>query len=260
MKKLINYIGMGLVILAMGSCSKIDNYPAPSSTLSGNVTDEGTGQTVQTEVGNRGTRIELLETSYSANPVPIYLESMEDGTYRNTKMFDATYKAIPQGAFVPVVVTDVDGNVMSDSSKTFVLKGSAVMNFKVQPFLRINWVGKPVFNADSTVTVQFKISRGTKDPSYQQAISDVNLYVCNTHYADENNYDVRYSTTVSFDPNDPYAAKKQDSLLTNTLTLTTVAHKALPLQDVYFRIAARINVGLKEYNYSVPVSIVYPTK
>ncbi|MGN6179612.1 MAG: DUF3823 domain-containing protein [Mucilaginibacter sp.] len=252
MKKLINYIGLGLVILAVGSCSKIDNYPAPGSTLSGSVTDEGTGQTVQTETGSRGTRIELLETSYSANPVPIYLESMEDGTYRNTKMFDATYKAIPQGAFVPIVVTDASGNIVSDSSKTFVLKGSAVENFKVQPFLRIDWVSKPVFNADSSVTVQVKISRGTNNPNYQLPITDVNLYVCNTHYADENNYDPRFSVLTA------YPASQTSSLLSNTITITT-PHGVLP-QDVFFRVSARINAGLDEYNYSTPQSVPYLNK
>jgi Protein of unknown function (DUF3823) N-terminal domain/Domain of unknown function (DUF3823_C) len=257
MKKIFYYTALCLVIVAGSSCSKVDNYKAPSSTISGSVIDEATGQTLQTEVGGRGTRIELLETSYSANPQPIYLESMQDGTFNNNKMFDATYKAIPQGAFVPLVVTDDAGNTVTDSSKSFVLKGSATLNFKVQPLLRIQLVGSPVFNADSTVTVQFKIARGTKDPGYQQPIADVNLYVCNTHYADENNYDVRYSPTVHFDPGDLHAAVKQDSLLSNTLTLTTI-NKALPLQDVYFRVAARISVGLNEYNYSIPVSIKYP--
>lgn len=253
MKKLIYYIGMGLVVFAASSCSKVDNYKAPSSTLSGSVIDEGTGQTVQTVVGSRGTRIELLETSYSSNPVPIYLESMEDGTYRNTKMFDATYKAIPQGPFVPVVVTDANGNILSDSSKTFVLKGSATVDFKVQPFLRIDWVGKPVFNpADSSVTVQVKITRGTKDPNYQLPITDINLYVCNTHYADEGNFDPRFSTLKTWD------ASKTDSLLTHTITIKT-SHGVLA-QDVFYRVSARINAGLDEYNYSTPQSITYPTK
>lgn len=252
MKKLIYYIGMGLVIFAVSSCGKIDNYPSPKSTLKGSVTDEATGQTVQTEVGSRGTRIELLETSYSANPVPIYLESTEDGTYQNTKMFDATYKAIPQGAFVPLIVTDANGNTLTDSSKTFTLKGSATEDFKVQPFLRITWVGTPKFNADSSVTVQFKISRGTKDPNYQLPVTDVNLYVCNTHYADENNFDPRFSTLVAFDPS------KTDSLLSNTLTLTT-AHGVLA-QDIFFRIGARINAGLDLYNYSTPQTTPYLSK
>ncbi len=241
---------MGLVIFAASSCGKVDNYPAPGSTLSGSVTDEGTGQTVQTEVGSRGTRIELLETSYSANPVPIYLESMEDGTYRDTKMFDATYKAIPQGAFVPLIVTDASGNTLSDSSRSFVLKGTAVENFKVQPFLRITWVSKPVFNSDSSVTVQVKISRGTNSADYQLPITDVNLYVCNTQYADENNFDPRFSVLTA------YSASQTSSLLSSTLTITT-PHGVLP-QDVYFRVSARINAGLDEYNYSTPQSAKYP--
>ena len=250
MKKLIYYIGMGLVAFAASSCGKVDNYKAPSSTIQGTVSDEGTGQSVQTCVGSRGTRIELLELSYSLTPTPIYLESMENGTYRDTKEFDATYKAIPQGPFVPIVVTDSNGNTVTDSSKTFVLKGSATINFKVQPFLRITWVGTPKFNADSSVTVQFKISRGTNDPNYQLNITDVNLYTANTQYADENNFDPRFSVLKTFS-----TTAQTDSLLSNTLTVTT-PHGVLA-QDVYFRISARINAGLDEYNYSTPQNEPY---
>jgi len=247
MKKL--YIAFCLLIIAGSSCKKIDNYAAPSDTITGSTVDEVTGKTLQTEIGGGGTRVKLLETSYSANPVPIYFQSMQDGTFNNTKVFAATYKVSVEGPFVPLVQTDNTGTVVSDSSQTIVLKGSATLKFKVQPFLRIDWVGTPVFNADSTVTVQVKISRGTNNLNYQQPITNINLYVSNTQINDgNNNYDQRYSAFTSI------SAAKSDSILTmhQIVTLKTIGG-ALPLQDVYFRVGARINAGLDEYNYSTPV-------
>jgi len=252
MKKLFYYTALCLVIIAGNSCNKIDNYPAPSSTITGSTIDEGTGNTVQTEIGGGGTRVELLETSYSSNPVPIYFQSMQDGTFNNTKVFAATYKISVQGPFVPIVQTDSTGTVIADSSKTIVLKSTATVNFRVQPFLRIEWVSKPVFNADSSVTVQVKITRGTNNASYQQDITDINLYVSNTQNDNgNNNYDPRYSKLTS------YNGSTGTALLGQTITITTTGG-ALPAQDVYFRVGARINAGLDEYNYSTNDGIKYP--
>ena len=162
-------------------------------------------------------------------------------------MFSATYKVSVEGPFVPIVQTDNTGTVVSDSSQTVVLKGSATVNFKVQPFLRIEWVGTPVVNADKTVTVQVKITRGTNIPAYQLDVTNINLYVSNTQYDGSNNYDPRYSTLTS------YSGSTGTALLGQTISITTTGG-ALPDQDVYFRVGARINAGLNQYNYTTPVS------
>jgi len=247
MKKIFYYSALCLAIAITSSCSKVDNYPAPSDTLSGSTIDEATGKTLQTEVGGGGTRVKLLETSYSANPVPIYFQSKQDGTFNNTKVFAATYKVSVEGPFVPIVQTDNTGTVVSDSSQTVVLKGSATVNFKVQPFLRLEWVGTPVVNADKSVTVQVKITRGTNIPAYQLDVTNINLYVSNTQYDGSNNYDPRYSTLTS------YNGSTGTALLGQTISITTTGG-ALPDQDVYFRVGARINAGLNQYNYTTPVS------
>lgn len=251
MKKIFYYTALCLVIAAGSSCKKIDNYAAPSDTINGSTVDEGTGATVQTEIGGGGTRVKLLETSYSANPTPLYFQSKQDGTFNNDKVFAATYKVSVEGPFVPIVQVDNTGTVVSDSSQTIVLKGTATLKFKVQPYLRIEWVGKPVFNSDSTVTVQVKITRGTHDPNYQQDVTDINLYVSNTQYDGNNNYDPRYSKLTSYGGTDGTVQLGQ------TITLTTIGG-GLPRQDVFFRVGARINAGLNQYNYSTPASITYP--
>jgi hypothetical protein len=251
MKKLFYYTALCLVVIAGNSCSKIDNYPAPSDTINGSTIDEGTGATVQTEIGGGGTRVKLLETSYSANPTPIYFQSMQDGTFNNTKVFGATYKISVEGPFVPIVQTDNSGNVTVDSSQTIKLTSKATVNFKVQPFLRVEWVSKPVFNADSTVTVQVRVTRGTSNPNYQGDITDINLYVSNTQNDGNNNYDPRYSKLTS------YSGSTGTALLGQTITITTTGG-AMPAQDVYFRVGVRINAGLDEYNYNTAASAKYP--
>jgi hypothetical protein len=54
-----------------------------------------------------------------------------------------------------------------------------------------------------------------------------------------------------------YSDSTGTKLLGDTITLTTTGG-ALPAQDVYFRVGARIDAGLDEYNYNAPVSITYP--
>jgi hypothetical protein len=248
MKKIL-YTALFL-LLTMIACSKIDNYAAPGDTITGATYDEGTGQTLQTEVAS-GTRVKLLEISYDSAPVPFYFYSMQDGTFNDDKVFGATYKVTVEGPFVPLIATDSTGSVVTDSSQTTVLKNKATLHFNVQPFLRIQWVGNPVVNPDTTVSVQVIVTRGTTNPAYQLDITDINLYVSNTQYDGNNNYDPRYSHLTS------YSDSSGTALLGKTITLTTTGG-ALPAQDIYFRVGARINAGLDEYNYNAPVSITYP--
>lgn len=251
MNRLFYYTTICLMIIAGSSCSKIDNYPAPSDTIRGTVFDAVTDSTVQTEIGGGGTRVKLLETSYSSDPTPQYFQCMQNGTFNNTKVFSATYKVSVEGPFVPLVITDNTGTVVSDSSKTVVLKGSATVNFWVEPFLRVEWVGKPVFNADSTVTVQVRITRGTSNPAYQGNLTNINLYVSNTQTDGNNNYDPRYSKLTS------YSGTNGNSLLGQTISITTTGG-ALPPQDIYFRVGARIAAGLNQYNYNSPAVVNIP--
>lgn len=251
MKQIVYYIALCLVVVTAGSCTKTDNYAAPSETITGSTVDEVTGNTVQTEIGGGGTRVKLLETSYSSTPTPIYFQSKQDGTFNNTKVFAATYKVSVEGPFVPIVQTDNTGTVTADSSQTINLKGTATLTFKVQPLLRVEWVGKPVVNADKSVSVQVKVTRGTNNPGYLLDVTDINLYVSDTQYDGNNNYDPRYSKLTS------YSGTNGTSLLGQTITITTIGG-AVAQQDVYFRVGARTGYGLKQYNYNAPVSVVIP--
>ena len=168
MKHIAFSIAISTLLIAGNSCKKNDNYEGPTETLQGRIIDASTKQNVQSEVSGdngAGTRIRLLETSWSDNPTPLYLATKQDGTYTNTKVFAATYKMIAEGAFVPM---DLAG---SDQSQTIAVKGgSTTVDFTVEPFLRVDWIGEPVTNADGSVSVQVTVTRGTANAGFQQSI------------------------------------------------------------------------------------------
>lgn len=233
-------IGLGLTVAS--SCSKIDNYDGPTETLEGRIIDAGTGQNVQSEVSGdngNGTRIRLLETSWSNNPTPLNLATKQDGTYRNTKIFAATYKMIAEGAFVPM---DLPGN---DKSQTVTVGGGGVTNvdFTVDPFLRIEWVGEPVVdNANGTVSVNVRVTRGTSNTEYHKDITNLALFLCPYEYVGNNNFDNRYSRILS------YSAGAGNTIVGQTVTLTS--NGKLPVRDWYLRVGSRIAFGTNRYNYT----------
>ncbi len=247
------YYTVCFLLIISFSCSKIDNYDGPSQTLTGIVMDAGTKQPVQTETGSNGTRIKLLETSWSSDPTPQYLESMQDGSYNNTKLFPATYIATAEGAFVPMIQTDSNGDTAVDQSQTIQLKGGkTTLDFNVEPFLRVDWVGDPVINTDGSITAQVKITRGTSNPDFQQNVTDVFLFISNTQYDGNNNYDPRYSNQIS------YSDTTGNDILGQTISITTKGGALPGKRDYFLRVGARIDYGLKQYNYNEPVSVSIP--
>jgi hypothetical protein len=251
MKKILYAIAVCAIALSAGSCKKLDNYDSPNETLTGSVIDAGTGKTLQTENGS-GTRIKLLETSWSDNPTPFYISSMQDGTFNYTKLFPGTNKISAEGAFVPLVQTDGSGATVVDKSQTVEVKGTTTVNFSVDPFLRIEWVGEPVLNNDGTLTVNFKITRGTNDPSFQQNITDVHLFLNSNKFVGNNNYDNRYSPQIDFN------GSSANAQLGQTISLTTKGGPLPTKRDYFLRVGARTDYGLKYYNYTDVKTISVP--
>ncbi len=253
MKRQLYLAGLCFALLLNNACSKkYDNYPEPDATLTGSITDLATGKPVQTEAGSNGARIRLDELSWSATPTPYYFYAMQDGTYRNTKIFSAKYRISVEGAFVPLIQYDGAGNITVDKSQTLDVKGSAKVDFKVEPFLNVDWVSDPVYNsADSTITVKVKFTRGNSNPSFQNNVTDVFLFVNATTYVGNNNYDNRYSNKIS------YGGTAGNSQIGQTITITT--RDKLPGKRSYFiRVGARVDYGLKYYNYTDIKTVAVP--
>lgn len=240
MKNLVYTLAIGAALVTATSCSKSDNYDGPTETLQGRIIDAGNNQNVQSEVSGdngNGTRIKLLETSWSDSPTPLYLATKQDGTYSNTKVFAATYKIIAEGAFVPM---DLAGN---DKTQTVIVKGgTTTVDFTVEPFLRVELVGEPVVNGNGTVSVDVKVTRGTNNASYQQNITNLALFLCPYEYVGNNNFDNRYSTILS------YSGTTGNAIVGQTIKLTSTS--VLPKKDWFLRVGSRIAFGTNRYNYS----------
>jgi hypothetical protein len=246
MKKLVYSIVTYMVIITMASCVKKDNFTAPDQTLTGTVIDSSTGQPIQTEQGTSGMQIRAYETSWNngVGVVPENFNMHYDGTFTNTKLFKGTYKIYPtDGAFVPLVYTSSAGVPVDNGSKTISVQGGTTnVSFTVDPFLKVEWVGDPVVNADKTVTVQFRFSRGTTDPTRQFNVTDAYLFV---------------GTTV-FVGNNSYAGTAGNALLGTTVTLTTKVALGAD-RPYYLRVGVRTadNVN-KRYNYNAPKLVNIP--
>lgn len=241
MKRITYYIAICLAMFTASSCSKFDNYAAPDQTVRGVVIDAGTGKAVPSEVTTTdnsltaGTRIRLVEVSWSPTATPQYLGSKQDGSFVNTKLFAATYTMTPEGAFVPVAPRTVE-----------VKGGDTEVNFQVEPFLRIEWVGEPTYNtATGKIDAQYTVIRGTANAGYQDAIGDCVLYLNNSQYLGNSNF------TLFTRPAIP-------TLSTPTTPVTnSVSSPVVPKgRELYLRVGARI--GGRLYNYSSVKMVTVP--
>ncbi|RPD41209.1 DUF3823 domain-containing protein [Chitinophaga barathri] len=253
MKKLICYLGLFILILLASACNKeFDDYPEPSETLAGNVKDAGTKSNLQSEAGDRGIRLVLEELSWSSTPTPYYFFTMQDGTFRNTKIFKGNYRVSVEGPFVPLVQYDGSGQVTVDNRKTMDISGNTNVDFEVEPFLKVEWVGEPVYNStDATITVQARFIRGTANTAFHANVTDVFLFVNPVSYVGNNNYDNKYSTQVNYD------GTTGNDQLGQTVTLTT-KDRIPGSRAFYLRVGARVDYGLKYYNYTTIKTINIP--
>ena len=143
MKKIIP-IFAGICVLFAASCSKIDNYDAPSATLSGQVIDKSTGKPFQTDQPN-GFRIRYKELSTKyPNAQYYYFWGKSDGTFNNSKIFEGQYEVCP-----------VEGAFYTPDPKQVGIPGA--ITFEVTPYLTIS--GDNVsFNASTKkLTASFKV-------------------------------------------------------------------------------------------------------
>jgi hypothetical protein len=184
--KSIKHIAMSfLLVAAFASCEEDDNYPAPAETFQGSIVDAETGEPFQTAIGNTGVRIRMMEYSWSSTPTPYDMYCMMDGQFNNSKIFKGEYGITPAGAFVTLPEERIQ------------ISGTVEKTYEVEPFLRVEWVGEPVVNGDGTATIQVRIDRGTDHVDYQQALTEVWLYVSENQYVGDFSNSPNFSTKLT---------------------------------------------------------------
>lgn len=241
------------------SCKK-DNYSEPGETLKGRVVDAANGELVLTDQGSEGTRIRLMELSWKETTVPSNFDfyCMKEGVFQNTKLFMGNYNVRIDGPFIPLVRRNAQGDTLVNESKTIDIKGVTEIEFKVQPFLKVEWIGEPVVS-NGTITATVKVTRAVSPADFKTKIepmggyddnmlnvTDIRLFVSQVPYVGLREWDSRYSKTVS------YGGNSFEVELGKPVTITTSG--IIPAgRTVFIRAAARINYAtenVKRYNYN----------
>jgi hypothetical protein len=268
MKKIIYSAIIFLAALALNSC-EIDNYPSPQETLKGKVVDTATGDLVLTDQGSEGTRIRLRELSWSETeaPSPFDFYCMKEGIFQNTKIFKGHYNVRIDGAFIPLVRINTQGDTIADESKYIDIKGGVTeVEFEVQPFLKLEWVGEPTVS-NGQITAKLRITRGVSPEDFRAKVepmggysddmlnvTDVRLFVSQVPFVGYREWDARYSNELN------YAGNDFDSLLGETITITSIGE--IPAgRTVFIRAAARINYAtenIRRHNYNEAIKVEIP--
>lgn len=258
-------------VLLVNSCTlfQLDNYDGPAETLYGSVTDVKTGDPVLTDQGSEGIRVRLIETSWEGNVTPQDFYCRPDGTFQNTKLFEADYNIRVDGPFVPIVLEDENGTVLKDGSVNTHIKGKKEVNFEVQPFLKVEIVGSPTVSAGK-ISANVKVTRATSREELKTAldktgtwkdananITDIQLFVSRSSSVGYRARDTRWSSELK------YSGAAFESLLGTNVSIKS--NGTIPSgQKVFIRAAARINYdtpagsGTKRWNYSESVEIDIP--
>ena len=243
MNKMIIGIMTASVLLTGYACSKVDNYAGPSAVFQGNIIDSVTGQNLLTETA--GAEIELLQTSWVANPDPYYIPSKQDGSFQDTRIFSGGYSVIPtQGAFWPI----------ADTFKTQI-NGTINQNFTVVPYLEIiNF--KDSVSADSVVMT---CNLTCPEPNNLPEVLEIWPFVNSTPMVGSASSIPNY--TISDNTNPAYNLAAINSNWSPAIAATTyrlVVHGLLSGRTYYVRLGVRVNDSYKKYNFS-PIVMVTTT-
>lgn len=135
---------------------ELDTYAGPDATLCGRIIDAATGELVQGDIVN-GTTIKLIEHGY-ADPTPTYLVVKNDGTYRNTMLFEGKYTVQPDKRnFLPVDPQEIT------------IAGETTLDFRVTPYIRFKDVS--ITKDANTVIATFYL-----EPTTLDAVEEIALF------------------------------------------------------------------------------------
>ncbi|MDQ3278468.1 MAG: DUF3823 domain-containing protein [Bacteroidota bacterium] len=255
------------VLIGLNACKK-DNYEEPQETIRGRVVDAATGELVLTDQGSEGTRVRLRELSWkeTASPDNFDFFCMKEGIFQNTKVFKGHYNVRVDGAFIPLVRRNAAGDTLANETKNIDIKGVTEVEFRVQPFLKLEWVGQPTVN-NGKITATVKVTRAVSPADFKAKIepmggyndnmlnvTDVRLFVSQVPYVGFREWDNRYSTELT------YSGNAFETLLGQPVTITTQG-VIPPGRKVFIRAAARINYAtenIRRHNYNAAIAVDIP--
>jgi hypothetical protein len=271
MKKIIFYPILCL-LFTLSSCKlfELDNADAPAETLQGEVVDVATGEPVLTDQGSEGIRVRLTELSYGDNVTPnpdFYC--MPDGKFQNTKLFKGNYNIRIDGPFIPLVREDERGVPLADETQTMDISGVTKVKFQVQPFLKVEWVGKPTVS-NGVITAQVRVTRAVSEADFQTKVEPMGNYSSSFLNVTDIQLFVSYSSSIGYRARDEtwsnkieYTGNAFNALLGQPVTIRSIG--TIPAgRTVFIRAAARINYdtpvgsGTRRWNYNEGTEVMVP--
>lgn len=242
--KNIFYLMIGVVLLSLAACQKIDNWDEPNSRLHGNIIDTYTGTNLLMD--NNDWQIRIIDRTWEQmnKSVAQYqtLAVMKDGVYNNAKLFAGTYDMLPyDGPFWPV-----------DTVKGVVLGKDTQQDFKVTPYLQVTNFNATLTGNNLTLTCTVKAPIITGLPNFYE----VKPFLSLTTFCGASNYiNIAEYNNMRKQINKSWAAE------VGTADNKSYTIGPLPVKSgytYYVRVGANVNALSRRYNYSPIVKVVVP--
>ena len=243
MKKFIIYSVLGVSLLSVTSCYKIDNFDAPDVRVHGRVIDSYTGENLLTSQGDWGIRI--WERSWEASePTNQNLPVKQDGSYNNSKLFAGTYDMLPYGGpFWPI----------TDTVKNVVFDGVTQQDFTVTPYLQLTDFEATLNGLELTLQCRINAPIRTGLPN----LVELKPFLSLTTFSGESNYiNIPQYNDERIQFNRSWEEEVGDAETSNVYTVGPLPVKAG--YTYYVRLGANVNDANRKYNYTEIVKVDVP--
>ena len=267
MKKILLLV-LGVALLSLSSCFKVDNWDEPDCNWQGTVTDSYTNKAILSSQNDWQMRIwERSWTGHEGGATNYQdLRIKQDGTYQNSKLFAGTYDFLPyNGPFWPM-----------DTVKSVVLKKNLTYDFTVTPYLQIVDFNAVLYGKDSIrVTFKVKAPLRQKDGRTLPRLYELRAFMSLTPYCgngSDSSIGEDYSTNTNINSISEAkglrvtlnnnTANGWDSLLAgssdNTTPQITLFHKMRSGYTYNVRVGASVDDTYRKHCYSPIIQIVCP--
>ncbi len=203
-KKITNICGILFCALAFTAC-EIDNYDAPDAGLEGKFINKVTGENIHADQGQGNMKLRIKEISFANGDETVVvteqnLNVMQDGTFKNTRLFAGTYEMYPFETCC-YEGKEIMQEVVLKSGK------STKLEFEVTPYFDIQWQGDPYQDADGYLYVDFTFENNPlPSAEYTQAVADkATMHVSRTK---------KISSDGRYTPSDFDVVNKEGSVVT----------------------------------------------
>ena len=241
MKKIL-YIILGLVLVSVTSCMKVDNWDEPGAQVHGRVIDSYTGENLLSSQGDWGIRI-WERTWTESVPNNQSLSVKQDGSYNNSKLFVGTYDMLPYGGpFWPV-----------DTVKNVEFGGSTQQDFTVTPYLQLTDFEVSLNGLKLTLKCRLKAPIREGLPNLVEIKPFLSL---TTFCGATNNIDIGEYNNMRKQINRSWMEEVGDVESSDIYRVGPLPVKAG--YTYYVRLGANVNDANRKYNYSEIIKVEVP--